>query len=52
MSRESLAASGPVRASILQRESPPDLERTDVYSGLRIALGQDQSSCDANGADV
>jgi hypothetical protein len=37
-----------VRVSILQRESPPDVERTDVYSGLRVPLGQDQSSCDAN----
>ena len=48
LSRDSLAASGPVRTSILQRESPPDLERPDVYSGLRITLGQDRSSCDAN----
>jgi M6 family metalloprotease-like protein len=48
LSRDSLAASGPIRTSILQRESPPDLARTNVYSGLRITLGQDRSSCDAN----
>jgi M6 family metalloprotease-like protein len=48
VSSESLAASGPIKVSILQRESPPDLERTDVHSGLRVTLGQDQSSCDAN----
>jgi M6 family metalloprotease-like protein len=46
VTREALAA-GPVQASILQRESPPDADRVDVYSGLRVALSEDRSSCDA-----
>ncbi|MDQ3953023.1 MAG: peptidase M6, partial [Actinomycetota bacterium] len=47
LSRESLTA-GPVRARILQRESPPATTDPNLYSGVRVALGQDASSCDAN----
>jgi M6 family metalloprotease-like protein len=45
LTREALAA-GPVRTSILQRETPPDLADPALNSGLRIVLGQDMSSCD------
>ena len=46
VSPQSLAASGPVKVTILQRESPPPTDRADLYSGLRVTLGQDGSSCD------
>ncbi|MFN2588031.1 MAG: immune inhibitor A domain-containing protein [Actinomycetota bacterium] len=39
---------GPVRARILQRESPPATTDPNLYSGFRVALGEDRSSCDAN----
>ncbi|HEY7873792.1 MAG TPA: peptidase M6 [Actinomycetota bacterium] len=47
VTREALSA-GPVRTSILQRESPPDTARTNVFTGLRVVLGEDRSTCDAN----
>jgi M6 family metalloprotease-like protein len=47
VTQESLTA-GPVRARILQRESPPETADPALYSGLRVVLGEDQSSCDAN----
>ena len=46
ITRDALKASGPVTARILQRESPPDTDDLELYSGLRIVLGQDLSSCD------
>ena len=46
ITRDALRASGPVTARILQRESPPDTDDLELYSGLRIALGQDLSTCD------
>ena len=39
---------GPVKARILQRESPPATTEPDLYSGFRVAMGEDQSMCDAN----
>ena len=47
VSRESLAAAGVVKATILQRETPPAVDNPDLYSGIRIQLGSDMSSCDA-----
>jgi M6 family metalloprotease-like protein len=38
---------GLVRARILQRESPPALDNPDLYSGIRIVLGSDESSCNS-----
>ncbi|MEA2432814.1 MAG: hypothetical protein QOG54_271 [Actinomycetota bacterium] len=46
--KESLTASGVMHARILQRESPPPVDDPNLYSGLRIQLGDDASSCDAN----
>ena len=42
-----LAAVGVVKVDILQRESPPPIDDPTLFSGIRIALGQDRSSCDA-----
>jgi hypothetical protein len=47
VTQEALAAA-PVRARILQRESPPQTADPNLYSGLRVVLGEDASSCDAN----
>lgn len=46
LSRSVLDASGIVRASISQRESPPPTGDSSLYSGIRIALEGDRSSCD------
>lgn len=48
VTKDSLDASGVVKARILQRESPPAVDNPDLYSGLRIVLGEDASSCDSN----
>jgi M6 family metalloprotease-like protein len=49
VTRADLAArpGGLVRARILQRESPPAVGNPDLYSGIRIVLGDDESSCDS-----
>lgn len=44
--RGALETAGIVRGTILQRESPPDVDDPSVYSGIRIALGEDRGSCD------
>ena len=41
-----LTAAGAIKVDILQRESPPAVGDQGLYSGIRIALGQDRSSCD------
>jgi M6 family metalloprotease-like protein len=46
LSRAELDAAGVVKVDILQRESPPPIDDPNLYSGVRIALGQDASSCD------
>lgn len=46
ITRADLAAAGVVKVDILQRESPPPVDDQNLYSGIRIALGQDRSSCD------
>ena len=46
ISRADLTAAGVVKVDILQRESPPPVEDPDVFSGIRIVLGQDGSSCE------
>ena len=43
--RNALEASGIIKAKILQRESPPPVDNPNLYTGLRIALGEDASSC-------
>lgn len=46
INRDALQATGLASATILQRESPPPTDDTALYSGMRIVLGQDMSSCD------
>lgn len=46
LSRSALDAAGLVKARILQRESPPPIDNPNLYSGLRIAMEDDLSSCD------
>lgn len=48
LDKSALAAAGVVRTRILQRESPPPTADPTLNHGLRIALGDDQSSCDSN----
>ena len=48
VNQSALDAAGVVKARILQRESPPETEDPTIYSGIRIALDGDASSCDAN----
>jgi M6 family metalloprotease-like protein len=47
LTREALQSVGVARARILQRESPPPLDSPNIYSGIRIVLGDDRSSCDS-----
>ena len=44
VNREALSAA-PVKARILQRESPPATTDPQLYSGIRIAMSEDRSSC-------
>jgi M6 family metalloprotease-like protein len=44
ITREALAA-GPIRARILQRESPPATADPALHSGVRVVLDEDQSTC-------
>ena len=46
MNKSALDATGLIRARILQRESPPEITDENLYSGIRIVLGDDASSCD------
>jgi M6 family metalloprotease-like protein len=46
ITRDALEVQGIITARILQRESPPPTDDPDLYSGIRIALGGDTSSCD------
>jgi hypothetical protein len=39
---------GLIKARILQRESPPPVTNPDLYSGIRVVLGADESSCDSS----
>ena len=48
INREALSASGPIKVRILQRESPPAIDDANLYSGLRVVLGDDLSSCDSS----
>lgn len=48
VTRGQLDAQGVVRARILERESPPPTADPNLYSGVRVSLGTDRSSCDAN----
>ncbi|HYO60862.1 MAG TPA: peptidase M6, partial [Actinomycetota bacterium] len=47
INREALTA-GPIRARILQRESPPATADPQLYSGVRVVLGEDRSTCDTS----
>lgn len=46
VTRADLGTLGVIKVDILQRESAPPIDDNNLYSGIRIALGQDQSSCD------
>ena len=46
VARGELEAAGVVKVDVLQRESPPPIEDPNLYSGIRVSLGQDRSSCD------
>ena len=47
VNREALSAA-PIRARILQRESPPATADPQLYSGIRVVLGEDRSTCDSS----
>ncbi|HEX2295874.1 MAG TPA: peptidase M6 [Actinomycetota bacterium] len=47
VTREALAA-GPIRARILQRESPPEIADPLLYSGIRVAMDEDRSTCESS----
>jgi M6 family metalloprotease-like protein len=47
VNRGQLDGQGTVHARILQRESPPATTDPDLYSGIRVSIGTDRSSCDA-----
>jgi M6 family metalloprotease-like protein len=46
INRGELDALGVVKVKILQRESRPPINDDSVYSGIRVPLGTDRSSCD------
>ena len=46
ITRADLSAVGAVKVDILQRESAPPINNPDLYSGIRIVMGSDRSSCD------
>ena len=47
LSQSALDAAGVVRARVIQRETPPVTADPELYSGMRIQLTSDESSCDA-----
>ncbi|MGH2806052.1 MAG: M6 family metalloprotease domain-containing protein [Actinomycetota bacterium] len=46
ISRAELDTAGVVKVDVLQRESAPPVDDPDLYSGIRVPLGTDRSSCD------
>ena len=48
IARGQLDGQGTVTARILQRESPPATTDPNLYSGLRVTMGTDRSTCDDN----
>jgi M6 family metalloprotease-like protein len=47
VTQSALDAAGIVRGRVMQRETPPRTDDPDMYSGIRIQLTQDNSSCDS-----
>lgn len=47
LSQGALDAAGVVRARVIQRETPPVTSDPEIYSGVRIQLTSDESSCDS-----
>ncbi|MEA2451645.1 MAG: hypothetical protein QOG04_355 [Actinomycetota bacterium] len=48
ITQSALDAAGVVKARVMQRETPPVTDDPNIYSGFRVALSQDNSSCDSN----
>jgi M6 family metalloprotease-like protein len=48
VTRPELQTGAVVKARILQRESPPPADKANLFSGIRVALGEDRSNCDAS----
>ena len=48
IARGQLDGQGTVTARILERESPPATTDPNLYSGLRVTMGTDRSTCDDN----
>ena len=46
ISRGELDARGAIVVDVLQRESAPPIDNPDLYSGIRVPLGQDRHTCD------
>jgi len=46
ITRGELEARGVVKVAVLQRESPPPIDKANLYSGIRVPLGQDLHRCD------
>lgn len=47
LTQSALDAAGVVKGRVIQRETPPLTDDPEIYSGVRIQLTSDQSSCDA-----
>ena len=45
LQRAALDAAGLIKARVLQRESPPALQNPNLFSGVRIVLGDDARQC-------
>jgi M6 family metalloprotease-like protein len=48
LTQSALDAAGVVRARVMQRETPPITDDPEMYSGIRIQLTSDRSSCDSS----
>lgn len=48
LTQSALDTAGVVKARVMQRETPPITDDPEMYSGVRIALTQDNSSCDSS----
>lgn len=48
LTQSALDAAGIVKARVMQRETPPVTDDPEMYSGVRIQLTSDQSSCDSS----
>jgi M6 family metalloprotease-like protein len=48
ITQSALDTAGAIKVRVMQRETPPITDDPDMYSGVRVALTQDNSSCNTD----